>query len=575
VELFKKDRVIYRRGKNRKNIYIVFSGLVCLYDEDAVVDFISRGELLGLMASDGDEFLLSARAVEDTVCYLISTERYKDVLAANAKFSAFFTAIITRRFRSLKTALHDDKMLQESALVIDIERVLYRKPVVCKPNTTIGNAAAQMHAENVSSIVAVDDNFKPVGILTHKDLRKVLMRGDGSSPVSGFMSAPVKTISSRATIFEAFAKLTEMGIDHLVVLKGEDFLGVITRKDIQIQLEPSFSIFSLYRKVIKANSIEALRTICDSLRMAVAKIALAGRDFLDLTKMITTVHDAVVVKVIEILKETYPGGEFVWVNMGSSGRKEEIIATDQDNALIYRRSKPADLAEAVCSSLDIIGIRKCRGNYMASNEQWNQSTLTWKDYFNSWFKDPIPVHVRYLSVFLDMRPIYGDSSICTEIIESIKHCVTEESIRSLVSDATDTEIPLGTFGIRGLRKGLDIKTYGIYPIVNGLRALALYGGFLEVTSTQERLDRLSREGIIDETMSHDLLESYGFLQDLRLRHHAASVLREGPIDNLINTKEISKLDMLILKESLKVVASFRKFLMKKFDLTQPFALREL
>ncbi len=574
VELFKKDRIVFSKGEDRKNIYIVFSGLVCLSDEEAV-NYISRGEVLGLIASDSNAFLLSAKALEDTVCYLISMDRYKEVLAANASFSAFFIAIITKRFRSLKGTLSDEKILQESALVIDIERMIYRRPVVCKPHTTAGTAVAQMDAENVSSVVVVDENFKPVGILTHKDIRKVFISGGRFSLVSEFMSSPVKTISSRATIFEAFAKLTEMGIDHLVVLKGNDLLGVITRKDIQIHLEPSFSILSLYRKVIKAKSIEALRTIFDSIRISVAKIALAGHDFFDLTKMISSVHDAIVAKAIEILRDKYPDGAFVWINMGSSGRKEEIIATDQDNAVIYRTNRPSDLAEAVCKSLDDIGIPKCLGNYMASEEKWNQSTLVWKGYFNSWFTDPIPIHVRYLSVFLDMRPLYGDTSIHKQIIESIGYSVTNESIRFLVSDAVDIQIPLGIFGIRGLRKGLDIKMYGIYPIVNGVRALALYGGFYELTNTQERIDKLCREGIIDETMCHDLLEAYGFLQDLRLRHHARSVLREGPIDNLINTKEISKLDMLILKESLKVVSSFRKFLMKKFDLSEPFALREL
>ncbi len=574
VELFKKDRIMFSRGEDRKNIYIVYSGIVCLFDEEAV-DYISRGEVVGPIVSDSNEFLLSARAIEDTVCYLIAVDRYKEVLAANESFSAFFTAIITKRFRSLKGTPTDEKILQESALVIDIDRVIYRRPVVCRPHTTIGDAVAQMDAENVSSVVVVDDNFKPVGILTHKDLRKVFMSGGGFSRVSEFMSSPVKTISSRATIFEAFANLTELGIDHLVVLKGNDLLGVITRKDIQIHLEPSFSIFSLYRKVINAKSIEALQTIFDSIRISVAKIALAGPDFFDLTKMVSSVNDAIVIKVIEILKDRCPDEEFAWVNMGSSGRKEEIIATDQDNAVIYRKNRPSDLAEAVCRSLDTIGIPKCLGNYMASNEKWNQSALVWKDYFNSWFTDPIPIHARYLSVFLDMRPIYGDTSIYKAIIESMGNVVTEESVRSLVSDVVDTQIPLGIFGIRGLRKGLDIKMYGIYPIINGARALALYGGFYELTNTRERMERLCREGIIDETMCHDLVESYGFLQDLRLRHHAGSVLRGDPIDNLINTKEISRLDLLILKESLKVVASFRKFLMKKFDLGQPLALREL
>jgi len=574
VELFKKDRIIFSRGEDRKNIYIVYSGLVCLLDEEAV-DYLSRGEVIGLTASDSNTFLFSAKALEDTVCYLISMDRYKKVLASNTSFAAFFDAMITKRFRSLKSTLADDKILQESALVIDIERVIYRKPVVCRPRTMVRDAAAHMDAENVSSVVAVDDNFKPVGILTHKDLRKVLISGGGFSRVSEFMSCPVKTISSNATIFEAFANLTEMGIDHLVAMKDERLLGVITRKDIQIHLEPSLSIFSLYRKVVNAKSIEALKTIFDSIRISVAKIALAGPDFFDLTKMISSVHDAVVTKVIEILKDKYPAGEFVWVNMGSSGRKEEIIATDQDNAIIYRAGRPSDFAEAVCKSLDTVGIPKCLGNYMASNEMWNQSTLVWKDYFNYWFTDPIPIHVRYLSVFLDMRPLYGDTGIYREVMESIRNAVTEEAIRSLVSDAVDTEIPLGLFGIRGLRKGLDIKMYGIYPIVNGARALALHSGFYELTNTRERLGRLSREGIIEETMYHDLLESYGFLQDLRLRHHARSILRGSSIDNLINTREISRLDLLILKESLKVVASFRKFLMKKFDVSQPFVLREL
>ena len=143
VELFRKDRIIYSRGESRKNVYMVYSGLVCLYDEEAV-DYISQGETLGLITADSNEFLLSARAVEDTVCYLISVDRYKEVLAKNKTFSEFFSAVIARRFKSLKCTLYDDKILQESALVIDLERVIYRRPVVCKPHTLITDAAAQM-----------------------------------------------------------------------------------------------------------------------------------------------------------------------------------------------------------------------------------------------------------------------------------------------------------------------------------------------------------------------------------------------------------------------------------------------
>ena len=572
--LYRKDHFLYRTGETRRYIYIVVSGLVCLLDEGPV-DYVSREEILGIITSDANSFLVSAQAVEDTVCYLISRDKYKEVFERNRAFSAFFTAIITKRFRSFRTAVSDGKILQESSLVIDVERIIYKRPVICNPHTPVMAAAAEMDKQNVSSIVVVDENSKPVGILTRKDLVTVLMRGGQSSLVSEFMSFPVETISSGATVFEAFAKLTEKGFDHLVVMKGDDLLGVITRKDIQIHFEPSFSIFSLYRKVVKAGSLNELRSIVDSIRVSLAKIALAGSDFFDLTKTISSVHDAIVVRTLEFLADSCPDREFVWVNMGSSGRKEEVIATDQDNALIYRGARPTEFAEKACDSLETIGIPKCTGDYMACNETWNQSALVWKDFFRRWFADPIPFHVRYLSVFLDMRPLYGDSSIYDEIVECIGRSVTQEAITSLVSDAVEVEPSLDTFGIMGLRKRLDLKMHGIYPIVNGIRALALYGGLHKLTNTRERMEKLCLEGIIDEMMRHDLVESYGFLQDLRLRHHAEAVLSGNRIDNIVHAKELSKVDLLILKESLKVVASFRKFLMRKFDLTQPMALREL
>jgi CBS domain-containing protein len=575
VALFEKDKIIHKKGRISEYVYVIFSGLVGLFDEEAAVDYLSRGEIFGILSLYGNPLNSTAKAVEDTVCYLVATEQFKVIFDANERFASFFTTFINRRFRSFKTIASDKKIVEEASFVLEVERIIYKKPVICHADLTISGVASEMEKNAVSSIIVVDDDLHPIGILTHKDLSKVIIHGDKTDRVARFMSSPVKTITERATIFDAFTKMIDAGIDHLVVTKAGKVFGVVTRKDIQIHLEPSFSIVKLFRKVRRATSIDELNTVFDALRLSISKIAMTGPNFFDLTRMLGSVHDAVVAKVIDIHINRYPRDQFAWIHMGSSGRKEEIIATDQDNALICREGDFAELAGIVNGSLADIGFPKCPGNYMASNSKWNQPLPVWKDYFRQWFADPDPDNIRYLSVFLDMRPVYGETALYDELLESIRSMVTREAVTLLVQDAIEIKPPLGVFGILGLHKGVDLKIYGIYPIANGARALALDDGILEVTNTRERLEALSASRMISNQMCHDLIESYGFLQDLRLGHHARGVLNQSQPNNRVTGKELAKIDLLLLKESLKVVSEFQEFLMKKYDVTRTVLYSQL
>ncbi len=575
VAMFEKGKIIHKKGRVSKYVYVIFSGLVGLFDEEAAVDYLSGGEIFGILSLYGNPLNSTAKAMADTVCYLVEARQIKVIFDANERFASFFTTFINRRFRSFKTIASDRKIVEEASFVLEVERIIYKKPVVCRTDLTIAGVASEMETHAVSSIIVVDGDMHPIGILTHKDLRKVIIQGDKSDRVDRFMSFPVKTITERATIFDAFTKMIDAGIDHLVVTKADKVSGVVTRKDIQIHLEPSFSIVKLFRKVRRATSIDELKTVFDALRLSISKIAMTGPNFFDLTKMLCSVHDAVVAKVIEIHADGYSGDPFAWIHMGSSGRKEEILATDQDNALICRGGNPPALADKVNASLARIGFPNCPGNYMVSNGKWNQPLSAWKDYFKQWFSDPNPDHVRYLSVFLDMRPVYGETALYDELLESIKPMVTAEAVTLLAQDAIEIKPPLGVFGILGLHKGVDLKIYGIYPIANGARALALDSGILEVTNTRERLESLCADRTISNQMCHDLIESYGFLQDLRLRHHARAVLNQSQPDNRVTGKELTKIDLLLLKESLKIVSEFQDFLMKKYDVTRTILYSQL
>jgi CBS domain-containing protein len=565
VDQFRKGRTIYEKGRPRKYVYIVFSGLVGLFEGEVPVDYLSRGEVFGSFAVVGGPYALEARAVQDTVCYLFEAEKFQEVFDRNDRFSSFFLSFIARRFRTFKEIALRGEVLDETAYISHIDKALYKDPVVCGPDTIVEQAVSMMDSNCVSSIIVVDGAMKPIGIFTHKDLRRAVIACGQSGPISQFMSHPVKTRPHNATLFDALTEMIESGINHLAITKEDKIFGVITRKDVQIQFEPSSSMISQFRRINKAMSMEELEAVYRTISLSMAKLAMNGPNFYSLSVMISSIHDAIINKVINLIDTGLPAERFVWVHMGGLGRKEEILATDQDNALIHSGGQLSEFAEAVVEGLDRIGIPKCTGNYMASHPKWNQSLSAWRDYFRLWFSDPVPEHVRYLTVFLDMRPVCGDEVMFAELAASIRGSVTDHALKLLASDAVEIEPPLGILGIRGLSKGVNLKRYGIYPIVNGVRVLAINYGMMEITNTKERLDALSEWRIIGKEMCHDLLESYGFLQDLRLRLHSISLLTESKPGNLVTAEDLSKVDLLILKESLKVISSFQKLLMRKYN----------
>jgi CBS domain-containing protein len=184
--------------------------------------------------------------------------------------------------------------------------------------------------------------------------------------------------------------------------------------------------------------------------------------------------------------------------------------------------------------------------------------------FSRWFEEPTPDHIRYLTVFLDMRTVYGDAAPLEELLEHIHASATNQAVRFLAHDATLSEPPIGIFGIKHLDRGVNLKKFGIYPIANGVRVLALDHKLLHITNTRERIEALRDMKALGEERAGDLLEAYAFLQDLRLRHQAHALKNGVAGDNLIRVEELDKMDLLVLKESLKITASFQKMLKARY-----------
>ena len=560
VEAFEEGEEIIKGGKSGDYVYFVYSGVVGIYENGKLVDRFSRGEIFGLTHNPQRV----AVAEEDTICYLIKKDVFTEIMEKNKLFSDFFKSFEEKRFSRIPDLFREEE-ITDRLFLTRVGDLITKKPVVCSPYTSIRDAAVKMELNNVGSIVVVDDNLRPLGILTSKDFRTFIIYGKShEEKVSAYMTSPVVAVDHSTPVFEAHLELLKRGINHLVVTDDGKVKGVITANDILTLFEPTTSLIVLYRRLKKANNLEEIKITFKNLSKSISALVTRGMHFYDLSNLLTEIYDYMVVKVIELEREKFESEkgklpDFAWIHMGSSARKEQVMATDQDNAIIHEGDGGELLlfAERVNTALDYVGIPKCKGGYMAMN--WCKSVEEWKNVFSEWFDRLTPENIRLLSVFLDLRVIYGNEKLYRELIEHIKLEHTPQSLRYLANDATITEPPLGLFGLR-MKSKIDLKMNGIYPIVNGTRVLALENGFLEITNTRERLEKLRSSGIMDAELAESLKETYEFLQDLRLKMQAKEIVEGKKADNIIKVSEMDRLDAFVLKEGFKVIKRFQNFL---------------
>ncbi|WP_457590823.1 putative nucleotidyltransferase substrate binding domain-containing protein [Geoglobus sp.] len=547
VEIFEEGEEIVRKGKKTRHVYFIYSGRVLLKND--VEERLTKGELFAVTSAvEGVPFSSTAIAEEDTICYLFDGRIFREVMESNTKFRIFFETFAEKRFRELRI----DTQVEE-LLLRPVVELVHRSPITCPPGTPVKDASKTMLEKSVGSLVVVNAG-RPVGIFTDTDLKRAVALGRVDGRVEEFMSSNLIASDSRDPVFEAYIKMIEAGVNHLVILNGETLEGVISVKDVLSVFEPFAKVIRIYRRIRRTDDFGEMKELMSSVRAEVRVLAKKNVRFHDLSRMINAIYDQLYIRVIEVLSREFSvGREFSWINMGSSGRKEQVIATDQDNAVICETELPVEFLKEVNSVMEYIGIPKCVAGYMAEN--WHYSIDEWKKLFEEWFNEPTPKNLRLLTVFLDIRHVFGKETLYSELLDHIFEVKNMQALRFLAYDATSLEPPIGIFGIRDLDKGIDLKKYGIYPIVNAVRVFAIDGEVRE-TNTLSRLEEL--RDVLGEKRCEELRESFEFLQDLRLRHQAHRS------DNLINQKELEKLDLVILREAFKIIKNFQGFVRKYY-----------
>ncbi|MFH0848831.1 MAG: DUF294 nucleotidyltransferase-like domain-containing protein [archaeon] len=462
--------------------------------------------------------------------------------------------------------------------VSTVKEMLTRPLITCNSDASIREALDIINTANVGSIVVVDTDNTPIGIVTAKDFARLMAAEEPSTPISKVMSAPIISVREDSTLFNAYRIQASKDVNHLVVVDElGKAKGIVTSRDLILGIEPSYAMVTLAGRISTAETPEQIRPLYDCIIRAITSMVNRGVGFFEVSEVITALNDVITVRIIELatdrLKENgeWRPVKYVWVVTGSGGRREQILGTDQDNAIIYDNTADQEderfltnLSNLVNDWLQVAGIPKCESGYIASNPEWGRPLSSWKRYFDDWIKDPVGPNVVRLSMFLDMRPVYGDRDLVLSLMEYAREKITTEALRS-VNDVVFLRNPyIGFLGrLRYRNKRIDIKMSGLFPIIQFVKALAVQEN-ITASSTLERLEHLVARYAIDVKTGEELREAFQFLSILRLKHQLRQIMANEKVDNDVIAGELTNFDEALLRASFQALEKIPLTLLARY-----------
>ncbi len=600
-----KGAVIFRQGESPSSvIYVVRDGAVDLYREDdgeqVLIDRCDEGRHFGLRSLLAkDTYALTAIASEKTLIYAIPEKIFRAVAEGSPQVllyiaSDFAAVFQRRRMIGAKNAssFKEDGPANQTFLLLEIQSIEKSKaPVVCSPHGSIQEAAKIMTAEAVGSIIAIDDKQCPVGILTDKDLRKKVATGSVAidSPVSLIMSSPVFTVHPAVTVADVQMAMVKHKISHLCLTEdGTDttpIIGVFTEHDLLILQGNNPAVFM--REIKRAEHISELRNILlradDLLKQYLhQEVAISY-----VASLFTEINDTLLKRVISLAEDRVaaeglkkPKEGFCWLGLGSEGRKERLLHTDQDNALIfedvpvssYEETKKyyLHLGKTINDLLHSCGLEYCPGEMMAGNPKWCLSLSEWKLQFSDWIMEPKPLSILHCTVFFDYRAIYGLGFLVHELTAYILEIIGGQKIflSHLAKSAVENPPPLTFFrDIMVERSGehkdqFDIKRRAMTPLIDAARVLALQNSIVGIGNTCQRFQEIARREPSNKALFEEAADAFEILMRLR----TLQGLRNSDSGRYFDPSELSNMERILLRNIFRPIQELQSLMKTRFQL---------
>ena len=593
VSYYQAGSQILEHGGTIDALYMVRSGSVEVFRRTGeLYNRLESGEVFGQMG-----ILLNGhvrypvRALEDTLVYRIPSEQILEMCDLVAEFGDYF------EFNEHSTLQQEvlNQADENDMTTVRVREIIQREPIYMSADTSVRECAQKMTEQNVTSAVILDqgskatspeeDDLLPPGIITDRDLRmRVLAAGLSlDTPLREVMTTDLITIHHDAYVYEAMLLMLRHDIHHLPLVNNQKVTGVVSLTDI-VQHESQNSLL-LVRGIMLQESVDGLIELSPQIGQMMVRMQKEGANSHMIGTAMSVIGRAFKQRLLQLAEEKFgpPPIPYCFLALGSMAREEQLLVTDQDNALIlspnYDETKHGSyfkqLADFVCDGLHECGYTYCTGGIMASNPKWRMTLQGWKEHFSHWIEKPDPQALLNASIFFDMDGVDGKTIWAEQLIRFIvgKAKNNPAFLAALARNALNRTPPLGFFKDFVLEKdgrqrySLNLKRRGTAPMVDVIRVHALAEGSLSQNSF-DRLEDLAASSLLPEGKKDELSDAMEYLSMIRIRQQVAAVEAGEAADNTVEPETLSSKERRGLKEAFQVLSNAQKFLRFRYTASQ-------
>jgi CBS domain-containing protein len=555
---------VFDRETPEAGLRIVRSGAIEIRDSDnKLLDRLGEGESFHIGGLNAEQGEVQATVIEDALLYLLPDTTYRQLRESNRSFDRYFSGQRSRRLRRAARYQPEPNLMMQ-----EVRTVMSTDLLTVAATDTVQQVAQAMATRRVSSAFVVEGE-RLAGIVTDRDLRvRLVARAlPAATPVSDIMTPDPHTIDGVQSIFAATLLMTQRAFHHLPVMIDGRLEGIVTTSDLILakQDDPVY----LVQHISRQQDTDGIRDLVGGMANLMVQWVNAGMRAQQVSQVLTAISDAVTVRLIQLVEEKLGPAPvpWCWLGFGSQARSEQLLGGDQDNGIVIADEVLpghlpwfAALADFVCDGLNKCGYVYCPGDVMAKTGEWRQPLAAWQQKVRRWVAIPTPDAAMRVSIFFDLRSIYGDASLCDELQALMLQQASSNTIflAALAANAMDTKPPLGIFRRFVLdrngehRDFLDLKKRGVLPITEMVRLHALANGIAAV-NTDQRLKALARRKRMTIVDSRNLADALHFIQQLRIKHQCEQIVRGEKISNFLSPKDLPKMAKEQLRDAFTII----------------------
>ena len=578
VVYFKENEIVQKQDSEPTHLYFILKGLIQEKKENEVLSLYSKNEIFDSISLIENFSKNSFITAEETICYTLPREIFMKTLHENDKLKKYFFQSISEKLNNNINSENNKEMA--NIMIAKIKDAKIHKAVIIDTEKTIFEAASIIKKEKIPTILLRDEAGE-MYIVTDSDFRQkvILNRMDFDDKVVKIASKGLIYVDEDDFLFNAQLIMAKHGLKRVIVQNDKkEIVGILD----QISLSSFFATntFSVSNQIVKAETVEELKEASLSFIKIIKSLNAKGVKIEFISKLVNQLNKKLLDKLYIILAPEELQGKSCLVVMGSEGRGEQILKTDQDNAIIIdddciiSDEKLKEFTNKFTETLVDFGFPRCEGNIMVSNPYWCRKESSFKDLIYEWITQPSPDNFMNLAIFYDAVCVSGNRELVLRLKEYIFKIASnsQQFNAHFAKIITSFNVPLGFFDGFVLdskdnkhKNELNIKKGGIFIIVQGVRSLSLEHKLYN-TSTAKRIKKLNELGVIENELATEITMAFNFLTNINLKSNLEKLDKNEKVDNYINPSNLNTMEKDLLKESFKIVNKLKKKLEFHFKL---------